>query len=453
MIKPVDIVVGRGGPFDPAPGTTDCPMPQFAGQQFFVEKTGYGTLDYEKWQPLSGGGFRVLGGDTFQPGERFYVHVTGITYGIEDTSYTNGFNLSRVISALFGRIGWRQSTRPGDPVISGANLITKSGRVYQDFHTLVTAANIKKVMEEVAATDAALNIYLEAVQRGILMQCVNNVFKFPEYITRGLLFDTIWNNNDTLVTNTGKFVGMMFRVPKRADISVKIDSVALYFDTDVTFNLYVYNDRVKAPLAVIEVSATANSQTVVDLTDMVLNHIGPANLGGTFYLGYYQDDIGDAKAYYENMCNPRVDQYAWGFFNADRIAGQYNFDRIHARIGNVNYGLNAHVSCFYDHTGDIVSNPSLFDNAIGLQMAAQFVEKIIYSTRSNADERILKEQTGSAQLDLNGVVANPEGATFSGNGLKDQIAREFTSIRKAFNRKPKSQTVTYVDCERQPYRH
>jgi len=455
MIKPVDIVVGRGGVFDPVAGTTDCPMPQFAGQQIYVEKTGYGTYDYDKWQLLSGGGFRLLGGNVFVEGERFFVHVTGVSYGTETTGYTNGFNLSRVIAALFGRVGWRQPTIANSPTITGANLISKSGRVFQDFHTLVTVANIKKVMEEVAANDAALNAYLEAVQRGILMQCVNSVFKFPEYISRGILFNTEWNNNDTLVENKGKFVGIMLRVPPRPDISVQIDSVALYFDADVTFNLYVYNDRVKAPLAVIEVSATAGSQTQVSLTDVVLNHIGAANMGGTFYIGYYQDDIGQARAFYENSDCPRADQYAWSFMDSDRIPNEYNFDRRRVRLGNVNYGLNAHVSTFYDHTGDIVANAALFDNAIGLQMAAQMVEKILYSTRSNGTERILKEMSeqGFAQLDLNGVVPTADGPGYTGTGLKAQIAKEFKTIQKSFNRRPKSQTVTYVNCDRQPGRY
>ena len=449
MIKPVEIVVGRGGPLDPVAGTTDCPMPAFAGQQLWIDKTGYGPYDYDKYQELPEGGFRLLGaGNVFVVNERFYVHFTGLSYGIGQTSYSNGFNYSRVISALFGRMGWRQPSLAGSPVISGPNLVSKGGRVFQDVHALVSVSNIKWIMEEISATDSALNTYLETVQRGIIMQCVNNVFKTPEYITQGLLFSTIWNNNDTLVTNNSKFVGIMFRTPPKPNIAVQIDSVALYFDSDVTFNLYVYNDRIKAPLAVIQVSAVANTQTLVDLSDIILNYIGPASLGGTFYIGYYQDDIGAAKAYYENMTCPRGDIYAWSFMDADRIPAEYNFDRRHTRLTNINYGLNAHISTFYDHTAEIVKNAPLFDNAIGLQMAVQMVERIIYTTRSNGTERILKDATlAQAQLELNGVIQGSEGPYYSGNSLKSQVKREFESIRKSFNKCPKSQTINYVDCD------
>jgi hypothetical protein len=450
MIKPVEIVVGRGGPYDPVAGTTDCPMTAFAGQQLWIDKTGYGPYDYDKYQELPAGGFRLIGGAVFAANERFYVHFTGLSYGTGQTNYTNGFNFSRVISALFGRVGWRQPIKANSPVISGPNLVTKGGRYYQDFHSLVTIDNIKQVIEEVAATDSALNSYLESIQRGIIMQCVNNVFKAPEAITKGILFSSTWNNNDTLVDNTGKFVGIMFRTPPmsaKGEIAVQIDSVALYFDSNVTFNLYVYNDRVKAPLAVIEVSAVAKSQTLVDLSDVILNYIGPNSLGGTFYIGYYQDDIGAAKAYYENMTDPRCDLYGWSFMNADKIAGQYDFDRRHTRLTNVNYGLNAHVTTFYDHTSEIVKRAPLFDNAIGLQMAVQMVEKIFYSTRSNGTERILKDMTLQvmAQLDLNGVIETSEGPKFKGNSLKQQVQREFDNIRKSFNKCQRSQTITYGD--------
>jgi hypothetical protein len=445
MIKPVDIVVGRGGPHDPAQGTTDCSLPGFAGQQFYIEKVGYGTYDYDKWTATSNG-WRLLGGLQFQADERFFVHFTGLNYGTEDGSYTNGFNLSRVLAALYGRIGWRQSNVPDSAVLTGTNLLAKSGRYFQDFHTLVTVGNLQKVIEEVAASDADLNTYLESIQRGIIMQCVNNVFKFPEYISQGILFNSDWNNNDTLIQNSGKFVGLMIRTPQKPNIAVQVDSISLYFDSEVTFNLYVYNDRVKAPLAVIEVTTTAHSQTLIDLPNVVLNHIGAANFGGTFYIGYYQDDIGDAKAYYENMPCGRQDIYAWSFMDADKVNAEYNFDRRHVRLTSINYGINAHVSTFYDHTTEIVKKASLFDNAIGLQMAAQMVEKILFSTRSNGKERVLRENLeGAAQLDLNGIVATSEGPGFTGLGLKSQVKREFTSIIKSFNCSPRSQTVNYVN--------
>jgi hypothetical protein len=443
VIKPVEIVVGRGGIYDPVAGATECPMPTFAGQQLWVEKIGYGPYDYDKYQERSEGGWKLLGvGNTFVNGERWYVHFTGLSYGTGQTSYTNGFNYSQVISALFGRVGWRQPSISGSPVLASVNTTSKGGRYYQDFHTLITIANIKAVMEEVAATDSSLNNYLEAIQRGIILQCVNGVFNEPEYLSQKLLFNRSWAVNDQLVTNSGYFVGVQFRVPPTPDIAVQIDSVALYFDSAVTFNLYVFNDAVKTPLAVIEVTSVANSQTLVNLSDIVLNYIGGANLGGTFYVGYFQDDIGGAKAYWEQGCEYARNSYGWTFIEADRKPAEYDFNRQNIRRNNVNYGLNLHVSTFRDHTWQIVKKASLFDNVIGLQMAAQVIEKIIYSTRSNASERILKEAATqlNAQMDLNGVA--PISDSPRTTGLKAKIDKAFADVKESFFPKPKAQSVS-----------
>jgi hypothetical protein len=449
MNKPFEIVVDRGGALDPVSGTTDCPLPSFAGMQIWVEKTGYGTYDYNKWQELSGGGFRLLGaGNLFSPGERFFVHFTGLTYGTEQSSYTNGFNFARVMNALYGRVGWRQPTITDSPVLTSINTLTKGGRVYQDFHSLVVLSSIQSVMEEVAATDVAFNAYLEAIQRGVILQAVNSVFKGPkavEYLSQKVLFDRNWSANDQPVENKGNFVYGMFRLPAKPDLGVQVDSVALYFDSDVTFNLYVYHDAIKAPLAVMEVSAVADTQTVVTLSDVVLNYIGANNLGGTFYIGYYQDDIGTAKAYYESYCDRARDVYYWSFGEADKIPGEYNFVRRSPRLNNVNYGLNFHVSTFRDHTAQIVKKAILFDELIGLQMAAQMIEKIIYSTRSNGTERILKEaaEQVNAQLDLNGVAAISESPRTT--GLRQRIAKEQTTLYNSFFPPSKPSIINYAD--------
>jgi hypothetical protein len=418
-------------------------MPAFAGQQLWIDKTGYGPYDYDKWQELAIGGFKLLGaGNTFVINERFYVHFTGLSYGTGQTTYTNGFNYSQVVSALFGRVGWRQPSIDGSPVLGTVNTTSKGGRYFQDFHTLVTVANLKNVIEEIAASDSSLNNYLEAIQRGIILQCVNGVFNEPEYLSQKLLFNRSWAVNDQLVINSGYFVGVQFRVPPTPDIAVQLDSVALYFDSAVTFNLYVFNDAIKAPLAVIEVTTVANSQTLVNLSDVVLNYICGSNMGGLFYIGYFQEDIGSAKAYWEQGCEYACDSYGWTFIEADRKPSEYDFNRQNIRRNSVNYGLNLHVSTFRDHTWQIVKKAALFDNVLGLQMAAQMVEKIIYSIRSNGSERILKEAAAqiNAQLDLNGVAAISDSPYTT--GLKEQISQELARLKESFFPKPKAMSVS-----------
>src|ERR1044072_1908692 len=440
MNKPVEIVVGRGEEFDPVAGTTECPMPLYAGQSLYLEKTGYGTYDYSKYQVLSTGGPRLVGGgNNFFYGERFYVHFTGLSYGTDQTSYTNGFDFNRVISALFGRIGWREEN---GIVLNSTNTQTKSGRYFQGFHALVSASNINEIMQD---AEADLNGTLIAWQRDIILRALNGVFGAPEYKSQKLLFNRAWPANDQPITNKGQFVGLMLRPGPKADLATQIDSVALYFDSDVTFNMYLYHDAIAAPLSVIEVTATANTQIIVSIPEFVLNYISGNSFGGVFYFGYYQNDLGDAKAYYESYCDVACDSYGWSLIESNQVGN--NFDRRNVRMNNVNYGLNFHVSTFRDNTQLIVKKATLFDNLIGLQMAAQVLEQLIFTTRSNGSERVLKEGAEIAvQLDLNGVA--PINDSPYKPGLKGEIAKEYKRVFKSFFPRVPSTTVNHADYNR-----
>src|ERR1044072_7699018 len=437
MNKPVEIVVGRGQDYDPVAGTTECPMPLYAGQDLWVEKTGYGTYDYNKYQTLSGGGFRLVGaGNTFVNCERFYVHFTGLSYSTDQTSYTNGFDYAKVMNALFGRIGWTE----GGIDLTTLNELSKSGRHFDEFHSLVTVDNVNDTMPN---PDADLNAYLTALQRGVIMRALNGVLKSPEYISQKILFNRLWPSNDTPITNRDQFVGLLFKPAPKVDLGNQIDALTLYFDSDVTFNMYLYHETVMQPLAVVQVSAVANTQTVVALSDFILNYINSNSMGGVFYFGYYQSDLGGAKAYQEQYSDLTCDTYSWSFMESDKTA-DYSFNRRQVRLTNVNFGLNFHVSTFRDHTQQIVKKAPLFDNLIGLQMAAQVVEQIVYTPRSNGRERVLKEGMElAAQLDLNGVA--PINDSPYKPGLKGELAKEYKAVYKAFLPCPPSKTVNNVD--------
>lgn len=441
MIKPVEIVVGRGQDFDPIAGTTDCPMPLYAGQSFWLEKTGYGTYDYTKYQALSSGGFRLLGaGNVFVDGERFYVHFTGLSYGTEQTSYTNGYDFNRVINSLFGRVGWRQD----DINLTTLNELSKSGRYFDEFHSLVSVSNVNEAMPN---GDNDVNDYLIALQRGVILRALNGVFCAPEYISQKVLFNRAWPTNDQPIVNKGQFVGLMLRPAPKADLGNQVDAVTLYFDSDVTFNMYLYHEAVKLPLVVVQVTAVANTQTVVELSDIILNYINAGSIGGTFYFGYYQSDLGAAKAYYEQYDSIACDSYGWSFIESNQVPAEYNFDRRNVRMNNVNYGLNFHISTFRDHTQQIVKKAPLFDNLIGLQMAAQVIEQIIFTPRSNGRERILKEGLDiAAQLDLNGVA--PINDSPYKPGIKGEIAKEYKRVFRSFFPWVPSKTVNHASFYR-----
>lgn len=443
MFKPFEIVVGRGEQYDPAPNTTDCNIPVIKGMVIWVEKIGYGQYDYNKYSVLSAGGFRLTD-TTFTSGERFAVHVEGMAYGTAASSYTNGFNLAQVMSALFGRIGWVQPDAADSPVINSTNLLSKSGRKFNDgsFHAVVTVRNIKSNMEEAKASDNHLNTYLETLQRAAIMKSLANVFNRPEYLSQGLLYNTFSFNRE-LVTSGNDFVGIEIYLPPATDKAVQIDNVSILLDSDKTFNLYLYNSHKKLPVWVGEVSVVANEQTVVNLSDIVLTHMGGANHGGVFYFGYYQSDLGAAKAYNHSYKQEDHEHFfRWRFMESDKAASEYDFDRTNIRYSNNSYGLNVHLSAFVDHSWQVAQKAALFDNVVGLQLSHQVLEMVVYAKRSNSDNRDLKDMLPSALL-----MADVRGISQISNvpkiqSLREMIELEEARLRDSFYGKPKPMSVS-----------
>lgn len=441
MSKPIEIVVGGGGQYDPAPGTSVVNISMLAGQEFYIEKTGFGTFPYNLYSSLSSGGVQLISG-TFQINERFYIHLTGSTYTVGASgSYSNGFDKSRVMTALFGRVGWSQSIMSGAPVVNATNLESKSSRYFQDFHSIVTVANVKHTMEEANANDANLNQHLTSLQRSCIMRCLNTVFREPEYLQEILLF-TRQGQNDTPVENSGQFVYYEINLAPANGISVQIESATLYFDQDVTFNLYLFKDGKKSPISVIEVTAVAYEATVVNFSDLVLSYIGATTKGGRFYFGYFQDDLGIARAIKEQVCQSTTTLC----FRAEptyskRNVGEYDFDRDQRSYTVEPYGINLEISVFRDFTNLIVKKAHLFDEAIGLMNAYMVIEQIIYAIRSNGTERILKDQVEKLGLQLDLTGAAPISDSPRIKGLAQKIDAELKRMRSSFFPKQKPMNV------------
>lgn len=442
MSKPIVITVGGAGPYDPVAGETDVIVPSIKGLDFYVGAPGYGPIPYSDYSALSAGGFRLI--RPLQDTDKYWIYVTGLLYGNDTVgSYTNGFDFNKVLNALFGRIGWMQTA--DSPVLDTTNLISRGGRKFNDgsFHALITLNNIKAIMEQAGASDLDYNAYLVSLQRAIILRTLNGVFNEPELICQSLLYDRwSYGSNDQPVINAGKFVGVQIKVPPRLDMATQIDSVGLYFDSDVTFNLYLFNDIKKTPVYTIQVTAVANDQTVIDLTDVILNYIGGSNHGGVFYLGYFQDDLGSAKAILENNVSFKGNT-PYGAITIEAAAtGATEFNRSNISYSLKSNGLNPLLSVFRDHTWQVVKKASLFDNLIGLQMSAQVVEQSLFANRSNSTERAVKEGMDKVQasMELSGVAPISDGPKTT--GLRKQIEQELNRVKNSFFPKAKAMSVS-----------
>lgn len=441
MLKPLEIVVGGSGQFDPATGTTDCIIPVLAGTDIWVEKVGYGLYDYAKYTVLSQGGFR-LNDTTFTKDERFAVYAAGVSYQTATGSYTNGFNLSVVMANLFGRIGWNSSNEfPFN--VTGSNLISKSGRKFNDgsFHAAVTLQSIKdSVFQDINPTEAQFNGFLETFQKAAIQKMLTSVFNRPEYSYQFMLFNRK-SNSRSFLGNAEKFVGVEFFIPNKNDISFQIDSVALMFDTSFTLRLYLYNSDKKAAVWTSDVNVVGGEKTIVNLSDIVLNHLGFQ--GGLYYFGYYMSDLSGAQAInFDDVTEDHTGFMRWRFFESKKNAAEYDFDRLNISFGSKNYGLNLHISQFYDPTWMVARKAALLDNAIGLTVATMVLEQVIYSKRKNAGTRDLKE-TLPAQILLQDVTGISQISNVPAvQGMRQLLEIEYQRVRDAFYNKQGPQSVS-----------
>jgi hypothetical protein len=438
MALPLQITVGGGGLYDPVAGTSAVSIPFLAGFQFYIESTGVGTWKQANWSRKNEGGFNLLNGFQFAGNDTYSIHITGgFALSAKSGSYTNGYNLEKVLAALVGRLGWMQPEAAGSPVIDPTNLTSISGRYFNDgsFHSLVTVENIKACMEEIGATDVNLNSYLTTLQRSIALRCLNAVFEGPEIVEEVKLFER-YGYNDQAISDTGSFVGYEINVANQKDAATQLDNVIGYFTKATPVRLYLFKDGVKDPIWTDQFTPDAGwTQKDFPVSDIVLNT-------GRYWFGYFQDDlIDDNQGIWEQAS-------CWNrtlLFGASSVlipANGNEIDRENRTYPGQTYGLNLELSSFRDHTSQIVRKANMFDELIGLQMASVICEMVIYATRINGKHTILKDQVEKVglQYELNGAV--PISETPRITGLRQRIEREAKKVKELFYPKPKAQSVS-----------
>lgn len=348
---------------------------------------------------------------------------------------TNGYDHTAVLTALENRIGFRQPLGSGVPTLTSAVTTTNSGRYFQDFHALVTVQNIKQVVDQTGTiSEANLITHMGDLRKAAILRALNGVF-VKQILEQKKLFIRYGQNDDT-ITADGLFTGYEIDIADAPDAAVQLDALHLYFDAAATFNVYLFKDGELSPVSTIAVTTVANKVTeIIPSSDVVMSR-------GKYYLGYFQADTGAAKAYKE-----QVDHWNAGNifratpFTAD-ATGATAFDRDERSYPAEPYGLNAEVSSFRNHTTQIKRKAAMFDELIGLMLAYDVIEKFIYTTRANAEERVIKNELDKVgiQLDLTG--AAPISDSPQVMGLKQRIVRETNSVKQAFYPEFKSQVVS-----------
>lgn len=407
-----------------------------AGKDFTLERVDQGTMYPDTsdnptpdYSVRSAGGFiLIIPGQTFGSGEKFVLTInsTATVTPSGTPRYTNGFDLTAVLSSLRKRLGWRQPTMSGSPVLNSDNLTSTSGRYFQSFHSLVTINKIKEIVEDKDADDTQFNEYLTNLQTDAIMRCLNEVFREPELLEQKLMY-TRFATMDQSVNNSGQFVGWIINVANAFGISTQINTATLYFDQDCSFNLYLFMDGIKSPLQTIPVSCVAYERTVIEFESLVLNF----KIGQKYYFGYFQSELGSARAIREQVETWATTRCFEAFtFTAPATNSNTDFNHNYRQYGMLPLGVNLEIISFRDHTQKILRKANLFDEAVGLTVAAMVIEEIVMTTRTNSVQGQTGEQANKIFTDLNQAYATDNIPLMP--GLKSRIAAELKRLRLTF---------------------
>ena len=355
------------------------------------------------------------------------------TLNVTSNTITNGMNFNTVYNALKNRV-----------LYQSMGLTSDSNRYYEDFHTLCDTSILLAMQNDSSITSVnspAFQNVLNIRQRSVVMEALNAIYNAPQIIDKAQL---CFQRPDVMlypqpVQNTGQFVGIKLLIVPGEDIGVKLNSMELFFDSNVTFNMYLYNDMTLPPIYTKSVTALAQQQVIVDLsTDVTLNYLTPANnKGGIFYFGYYQSDLGSAQALYYSIYNTMfhgIQMWAFGAPTMTDALGQRNFQRNNIGSNNLTYGLNFEVTVYVDATNNIVQNANILDEVIGLVNCVRVVRDLIFSYRSNSVERKIQGNTSLQELygQLNGFKADDEIPYVS--GLQQQLSRAIKTAKAGFQK-------------------
>lgn len=342
------------------------------------------------------------------------------------TPITNGFNPALVLGALRNEVLW---TSQGT---------STSGRYFQDFHPLCD----ETIMKALPNTGGNYNTFLSSLNDSVILECVNACFNKPTIIDKPKL--AFWRSQGNqlplqYVATQNQFVGLRIYIGK-GDTAVKLNSLQLFFSKAATFNLYLYNDMIIAPVLTMSVSCTAMEQVIIPLgTDIILNNLVPiAYKEGTWYLGYYQKDLpADCQAIYYPVGYNRFHPLTVLAFSAPLWidpTGAQNFLRNNIGSNNLMYGMNLEISTYIDATNTIVQNPSLWDELIGLKMACKVIEYCKFSYQTSAIQRVVQGLGGLDELNtiMNGRPYDREFGKPKIIGLMQRVNDAVRTVKGAF---------------------
>jgi len=338
----------------------------------------------------------------------------------------------RIKSELLGGVGWRQTTLTGYPVIDAANLISRSGLVFQDACSFVTIQNIYDCQQDDTLSAVNFNTYITNLQNAVILEACQKIeSNESDFIQSVNLYPYEKIFNETLEPQN-RFVGFKIDSLNKVNILNKISWIELSFDSEATFNLYLYNSNIPStPIKTQSVTTGANKSVIINVEDW--NLVDSATYkGGIFYLGYFESDLAGAKPIKKNYELADL-QVSTKCCHIEPVTMDYSSTTINIESlveRNDTYGINFNIESYNDYTELFIRNKSMLYQIIYYQMAEKVFNLIGISVRSNEIERLNKEYINQMGFELYG---NRELGI---EGIEGKLKRSVDNLKRTLFRKP-----------------
>ena len=327
------------------------------------------------------------------------------------------YNTEKAKECIRGLIGWKDHYDTSEiPSLPAELKKSETGEFYQESHPALRLDLIKATLP----SNRQLTEYLAEVEDGAITKILNDLTESKELaktsktvVANDVIYNTEGWINDTII-NESRFVGVRFRLMFTIGLKAVINRIALQLTQSQSgLNLYLYHSHKAKYLAKITYTTTQGGQFNWLEISKELHADDKDISGGSFFLGYYQDDLeGQAIQYkklnwrngYCRTCDGGIRQNRYTsitkylqmqpFYipNTNLPANkEFMFDPTSIiETDDNNWGFNFNISINCDLTNFWCDNRKSLKNALELMVTIKILKNISYSQQINHVEEQLK---------------------------------------------------------------
>lgn len=313
-------------------------------------------------------------------------------------------NTARIESDIFGLVGYRQPIETEFAILDVTNTETRSGKYFNGYSNLVRIENLKNSVTEFS--DANFNTWLtQRTQEALINSCQDAIKGQRDLLEHRTLYH-YENDFNTKITNiANRFVGYEIELRKKEGIALQFNTLMSQFDGVVAgLTIYLYHSSQKTAIKTFALTTQTDSVKTDSLSEFIIYYQNEVYIGGKFYIGYYQDDLGTVQAYDRRFERADIqntfNNVLINEISVDDTTGITLFDVNNVNDNEQSWGLNFDISLYKDYTQYLIDNQVVIQDLIGLQTVAQLLNTMEFNNRNNdiqktnQDTRILIELKG-----------------------------------------------------------